>query len=172
MVPNTSARASEKVLPWLSGIAAWLGGVLGAVAEEVEGGHQHHEVERDLPVPNQLHDRVRGLAAPRLEDRALLHVHADEQDEKRRGNPNHEHPPPADLIEQQIEDEAGDEIARRVAALQKAGNRSAKPGGNRFHDEARAKPPFAAHSDTEQETQHEQAGQRWREAGGELENRE
>ena len=147
--------------------------VLRAVAEEVERGHQHDEVERDLPVAHQLHDRVRScLAAARLERRTFLDVHADEQDEQRRRNPDHEHAAPADPVEQQIEDEAGDEIAGRIAALEKAGDWTAQLGGNRFHDQARAEPPFAAHADAEQEAQHEQTGQCRREAGGKLEDRE
>ena len=59
--------------------------VLGAVAEEVERGHQHDEIERDLPVAGESRERVdRALAAPRLEDRAFLHMHADEENQQRR----------------------------------------------------------------------------------------
>ena len=40
--------------------------VLRAVAEEVERGHQHDDVERDLPVAREFADRIDArLAAPR-----------------------------------------------------------------------------------------------------------
>src|SRR6185369_17439622 len=95
--------------------------VLSPVAEEVERGHQDDEVERDLPMTDKLHHRVDvRAAAPLLEHRAFLHVHADKEDEQRGRDPDHEHAAPADRVEEQEIDEAGDEIARRIAALQQA----------------------------------------------------
>ena len=66
------------------------------------------------------------LAAPRFEHRAFFHVDANEEDEERRGDADHEHAPPADRVEQQEIDEAGDEIARRIATLKQARNGAAQ----------------------------------------------
>ena len=103
--------------------------VLRAVAEDVERGHQHDQVERDLPVAGKLAKRIWRACSPCApEGRALLDVHADEEDEKRRRDADEEHAAPADPVEQQEIDEAGDEIAGGIAALEQARHGTAKLG--------------------------------------------
>ena len=55
---------------------------------------------------------------------------ADEQDEQRGRYADHEHPAPADAVEQQEVDEAGDEIAGTMAQLEDAPrpDRATSPG--------------------------------------------
>ena len=131
--------------------------VLRSVAEEVERRHQHHEVERDLPVACELHERLPPAACPtpRLEHRAFLDVNSNEQDEQRGCDADHEHAAPANRVEQQIIDEARYKVARGIAALQQAGHGPPKLRRDGFHDQARAEAPLAAHCDSKQEAQHE-----------------
>ena len=72
--------------------------------------------------------------------RAFLDVHADEEDEKRRRDPDEEHTAPPDAVEQGEINEAGDEIAGRIAALEQARHGAPEPGRNGLHDEACADP--------------------------------
>src|SRR6185503_10424401 len=95
-------------------------------------------------------------AAPRLEHRAFFYVHADEEDGPGGGDTDHEHAAPADGVEQQIIDEAGDEISCRIAALEEPRDGSAQPRRDTFHDEAGAEAPLAAHRNAEDEPEDQQ----------------
>ena len=88
--------------------------ILRAVAEEVERGHQHDQVERDLPVRAITANGLTWRLSRRASNAGLSSTcMPDQEDQDRRRDPDHEHAAPADRVEQQEIDQAGDEIARR-----------------------------------------------------------
>ena len=90
------------------------------------------------------------------------HVAANEQHDEGGQDAEQEHRPPAEnmvaeraAIEEAVGDR-GENEAARIAALQDAGHRSARPRRDRLHRQRAAEPPFAAHRDTEQRSQNQE----------------
>ena len=96
-------------------------GVLRAVAEEVEGGHQYHGIHRQLEIALEHREHAGARRRlPLLPSRRLIDAAPDEEDQDCRQTPEHEHVAPAQAIVEQIHREGSEEIARRITHLQQA----------------------------------------------------
>jgi hypothetical protein len=97
--------------------------VLASMAVEIEGGHENDRINRKLPMRSQYLERATLRARHRpVEARRFRYVSADVEHEQRRNDTDHEHSAPADILKQNAIDDRSQEIARRIAGLQKTRN--------------------------------------------------
>ncbi len=120
-------------------------------------------------------------SAPFAPGRRLLDFAADVEHEQRRSRAHQEHPAPSKRMpvpgevrepwEQQGIGRRGDQIARRIAFLQQAGEEAAILFGEGLKGESCADAPLAAHGNAEEGTQDEQGMHRSGEGAGQFQDR-
>ncbi len=151
--------------------------VLGAVAEEVEAGHHHHDVGEQQPLAAhgaeeaamQLSLGLR-LMPRRLPGRGFGHVAADVEDQQGRQGAQAHQPAPADVRQEQVGD-GRQEVAHRITFLQDAGDHAAAFCRNGLQRQRSADAPLAAHGKAEQAPQDQQHRQVRREGRGDGQGR-
>ena len=96
---------------------------------------------------------------------------ADVEDEQRGEHADDKHAAPADVVEEQTEDDRREEISRGIPFLQHPGEEAAFLRRERLHRERRAESPFASHRNAVERAQHEKDGEVRRERGCEFDDR-
>ena len=148
--------------------------VLRAVAHEVEGGHEQHEVDeapQDARLQQDLAEADLRLALALLgglPHLGLLDAQADPERQQRRQRADEEQAAPAGDRRDDEEGDGGEHVAHRIALLQDAGEEAALLDGDLLHRQRGAEAPLTAHPDAVQTAQGDEHRQRGREAGAEL----
>jgi len=147
---------------------------LGTVRVEIDRGHNKDGIDQQLPIAADRFPgadlRVRLALQP---VRRFLHVEENVagNEETRYGADHKKRAPPHRGKRHPVE-QRSEQIAARIARLQKPGSRAPPFGRNRFHRQRGSDAPLAAHGDAEQRSNDNEGGEGRRQPGHKLKGRE